>query len=135
MLAGYTTANNSANARRSAATLATVETGGSYAIDAGLYTVQAADGAAPYAAFAPVTATYYIPGPRPADGTRWFVVQVANAFLANPRKVTSTEYLLFTQAAAAAHGRTRSSPTWSAARTPRRSRSAATGSRPRSAPP
>jgi hypothetical protein len=99
VLAGYTSANNSANARRSAATLATVETGGSYAIDAGLYTVQAADGAAPYAAFAPVTATYYIPRSEPADGTHWFVVQVANAFLANPKKVTSTEYLLFTQAA------------------------------------
>ena len=99
VLAGYTAANNSANARRNAATLATVETGGSYAIDAGLYTVQAADGAAPYAAFAPVTATYYIPRAEPADGTRWFVVQVANAFSANPKKVTSTEYLLFTQAA------------------------------------
>ena len=99
VLADYTSANNSANARRSAATLATVETGGSYAIDAGLYTVQAADGAAPYAAFAPVTATYYIPRAEPAGGTRWFVVQVANAFAANPKKVTSTEYLLFTQAA------------------------------------
>jgi hypothetical protein len=99
VLAGYTSANNSANARRNAAALATVETGGSYAIDAGLYTVQAADGAAPYAAFAPVTATYYIPRAEPANGTRWFVVQVANAFSANPKKVTSTEYLLFTQAA------------------------------------
>ena len=99
VLAGYTSANNRANARRNAATLATVETGGSYAIDTGLYTVQAADGAAPYAAFAPVTATYYIPRAEPAGGTRWFVVQVGNAFLANPKKVTSTEYLLFTQAA------------------------------------
>ena len=99
VLSRYTTANNNANARRSAATLATVETGGSYAIDAALYTVQAADGAAPYAAFTPVAATYYIPQAEPADGTRWFVVQVSNAFSANPNKVTSTEYLLFTQAA------------------------------------
>jgi hypothetical protein len=99
VVAAYTAANNSANARRNAATLATVETGGSYAIDAGLYTVQAADGAAPFAAFAPVTSTYYIPRGEPAGGTRWFVVQVANAFSANPKKVTSTEYLLFTQAA------------------------------------
>ena len=68
-------------------------------IDAGLYTVQAADGAAPYAAFSPVAATYYIPRAEAADGTRWFVVQVANAFAADPNKVTSTEYLLFTQAA------------------------------------
>jgi hypothetical protein len=99
VLSTYTTANNSANARRSTATLATVETGGSYAIDAGLYTVQAAEGAAPYAAFTPVAATYYIPRAEPAGGTRWFVVQVSNAFSADPNKVTSTEYLLFTQAA------------------------------------
>ena len=99
VLSAYTTANNSANARRSATTLATVETGGSYAIDAGLYTVQAADGAAPYAAFAPVTSTYYIPRAEPAGGPRWFAVQVSNAFTADPGKVTSTEYLLFTQAA------------------------------------
>jgi hypothetical protein len=98
VLSAYTTANNSANARRSATTLATVETGGSYAIDAGLYTVQAADGAAPYAAFAPVTATYYIPRSEAAGETRWFVVQVSNAFTADPGKVTSTEYLLFTRA-------------------------------------
>src|SRR6202034_1436811 len=75
------------------------ETGGSYAIDAGLYTVQAADGAAPYAAFTPVAATYYIPRAEPAGGTRWFVVEVFNAFSGDPNKVTSTEYLLFTQAA------------------------------------
>ena len=99
VLSAYTTANNSANARRSSVALATVETGGSYAIDAGLYTVQAAEGATPYAAFAPVSATYYIPQAEPADATRWFVVQVANAFSADPKKVTSTEYLLFTQAA------------------------------------
>jgi hypothetical protein len=101
-LAGYTSANNSANTRRSAGTLAGVETGGSYAIDAGLYTVQAADGAAPYAAFTPVAATYYIPRAEPADGPRWFAVQVSNAFTADPGKVTSTEYLLFTQAASGA---------------------------------
>ena len=99
VLSAYTTANNSANARRSSTTLATVETGGSYAIDAGLYTVQAAEGATPYAAFAPVSATYYIPQAEPADATRWFVVRVANAFSADPKKVTSTEYLLFAQAA------------------------------------
>jgi hypothetical protein len=102
VLSAYTAANNSANARRSAATLATVETGGSYAIDAGLYTVQAAAGAAPYPAFTPVAATYYIPQAEAADGTRWFVVQVSNAFSADPKKVTSTEYLLFTQAASGA---------------------------------
>ena len=45
-------------------------------------------------------ATYYIPRDEPAGRPRWFVVQVANAFTANPEKVTTHEYLLFTQSAA-----------------------------------
>jgi hypothetical protein len=100
VLAAYTTANNSANAQRSDATLAMVETGSSEAIDAGLYQEQQASGTAPYPAFGPAQATYYLPRNEPAGGPRWFVVQVANAFTANPEKVTSTEYLLFTQSAA-----------------------------------
>jgi hypothetical protein len=99
VLAGYTTANNSANAQRSDTTLAMVETGSSYAIDAGLYQEQRAAGTAPYPAFSPVQATYYIPRNEPARGPRWFVVQVANAFQSSPAMVTSDEYLLFTQAA------------------------------------
>jgi hypothetical protein len=99
VLAAYTTANNSANAQRSDTLLASVETGSSNAIDAGLYVTQAAAGTAPYPAFSPVQATYYIPRDEPATGPRWFVVQVANAFTSNPRKITSNEYLLFTQPA------------------------------------
>jgi hypothetical protein len=98
-LAGYSTVNNSANAQRSGQLLASVESGSSYAIDAGLYQEQQAAGTAPYPAFTPVQATYYIPRDQPAAGPRWFAVQVANAFTANPAKVASTEYLLFTQAA------------------------------------
>ncbi len=98
-LAAYTTGNNAANAARSDAELARVETGGSYAIDAGSYAIQRAANARPFPAFAPVAARYYIPRSEPAAGPRWFVVRVANAFSANPKKVTSTEYLLFTQAA------------------------------------
>jgi hypothetical protein len=98
-LNGYTTINNSANAQRSDSELAMVETGSSYAIDAGLYQTQRADGAAPYPAFGPAAATYYIPRTEPAGGPRWFVVRVANAFAAHPKKVTSTEYLLFTETA------------------------------------
>ncbi len=97
VLAGYTAGNNSANARRSDAQLATAETGASYAIDAGLYQAQQAEGAAPYPPFGPVQATYYIPGNEPAGGPRWFAVQVANAFKSSPSTVTSDEYLLFTQ--------------------------------------
>jgi hypothetical protein len=97
VVAGYTTANNQANAQRSGTLLATIETGSSYAIDAGLY--QAQQGTAPYPAFAPAQAAYYIPRGEAASGPRWFAVQVANAFDANPGKVTSTEYLLFTQTA------------------------------------
>jgi hypothetical protein len=99
VLARYTAVNNSANAQRSTATLATIESGSSNAIDAGLYQEDAAEGQAPFPAFSAVKATYYIPNGEPAAGPRWFVVEVANAFTANPGKVTSQEYLLFTQAA------------------------------------
>jgi hypothetical protein len=99
VLAGYTTVNNGANAQHSDTLLASVESGSSYAIDAGLYQEQQAAGTAPYPAFGPVQATYYIPRDEPASGPRWFVVQVANAFASNPKKVTSDEYLLFTQSA------------------------------------
>ena len=98
VVAGYTTANNSANAQRNATRLATIETGSSFAIDAGLYQMQQAAGSAAYPAFGPVQTTYYIPRNEPAGGPRWFVVQVANAFFSSPKRVTNTEYLLFTQA-------------------------------------
>ena len=98
VLAGYTTANNSANAQRSATRLATIETGSSFAIDAGLYQLQQAAGSASYPAFGPVQTTYYIPRNEAAGSPRWFVVQVANAFFSSPKRVTNTEYLLFTQA-------------------------------------
>ena len=100
VLAAYTTVNNDANAQRSGTLLASVESGSSFAIDAGLYQEQQAAGTAPFPAFSPVQATYYLPRDEPAGGPRWFVVQVANAFDSNPGKVTSNEYLLFTQSAA-----------------------------------
>jgi len=99
ILSRYTMTNNSANAERSDAILARVESGSSYAIDAGLYRKQLADGTH-YPAFGPVQATYYIPRDEPAaSGPRWFVVQVANAFQSSPATVASDEYLLFTQPA------------------------------------
>jgi len=98
VLAAYTTANNASNAQRSDAELAAIETGGSDAIDAGLYRMQVAAGGAPYPAFMPVQTTYYIPSAEPATGPRWFIANVANAFASSPEKVASTEYLLFTQA-------------------------------------
>jgi hypothetical protein len=100
VLANYTAVNNNANARRSETLLATVEAGSSDAIDAGLYRQQQAAGNGPYPAFGPVQATYYLPRDEPSAGPRWFAVQVANAFTANPAKVTTYEYLLFTQSAA-----------------------------------
>ena len=100
VLSRYTTTNNSANAQRSDAIIASVESGSSYAIDAALYQKQLADGTH-YPAFGPVQATYYIPRDEPAGrGPRWFVVQVANAFQSSPATVTSDEYLLFTQSVA-----------------------------------
>jgi hypothetical protein len=99
VLARYTTVNNSANAQRSDTLLATVETGSSYAIDAGMYRARQAEGAGPYAAFSPVQATYYIPRDEPVTEPYWFVVQVANAFQSSPATVASDEYLVFTQSA------------------------------------
>ena len=96
VLAAYTTANNAANAQRSDTLLATIETGSSYAVDAGLYRLQQAENAATYPAFGPRRAQYYIP--RETAYPRWFVAGVANAELAAPTKITGTEYLLFTQA-------------------------------------
>ena len=96
VLAAYTTANNTANAQRSDSLLATIETGSSYAIDAGLYRLQQALNATAYPAFGPQRAQFYIP--RETGYPRWFVVQVANADLASPAKITGTEYLVFTQA-------------------------------------
>lgn len=101
VLAGYTVANNEANAQRSDAVLATVETGSSYAIDTGIYRVQQAENATQYPAFGPARAVYYIPR-EPAAYPHWFAVQVFNASLASPKKVTGIEYLVFTQAAAGA---------------------------------
>src|SRR5579872_2553021 len=46
VLANYTTANNTANAQRSDSVLATIETGSSYAVDAGLYRLQLAENVA-----------------------------------------------------------------------------------------
>jgi hypothetical protein len=97
VLARYTAVNNTANAERSTALLATVEAGSSYATDAGQYQAQQAVQAAPYPPFSPVQATYYLPAGEPAAGPRWFVVQVANAFKTSPSTVTSDEYLLFAQ--------------------------------------
>ena len=71
VLASYTTTNNSANAQRSDTLLGTVETASSYAIDAGMYQAQQASGTAPFPAFAPAQATYYIPRDEPATGARW----------------------------------------------------------------
>lgn len=95
VLANYTAANNTANAQRSDSLLATIETGSSYAVDAGLYQAQQAENAATYPAFGPQREQYYIP--RETAYPRWFVVQVSNADLDTPAKITSTEYLLFTQ--------------------------------------
>src|SRR6202035_2003738 len=89
-----------ANAQHSGTMLASVESGSSFAIDAGLYQEQQAAATAPSPAFSPVQATYSLPRDEPAGGPRWFVVQVANAFDSNQGKVTSSEYLLFTQSAA-----------------------------------
>ena len=101
VLAAYTTANNSANAQASESLLATVEGGGSLAIDAGIYDGQRASHAAPYPAYEPASASYYIPLESPVTYPHWFAVQVTNA-LSSSGKVFNAEYVVFTQAAAGA---------------------------------
>ena len=98
VLSAYTAANNTANAQASQPILAAVETGSSLAIDAGIYQGQKAGNSAPFPAFGPVTATYYIPLEPPAAYPHWFAVHARNAFLSDPGKVVSGEYLVFTQA-------------------------------------
>lgn len=105
VLAGYTAGNNRANATRSVARLAAIETGSSYAIDAALDLTARASGAAPYPAFEPASVAYYIPRTEPATGPRWFAARVGNAFASSPAKVSSVEYLLFLQAAPGARWR------------------------------
>ncbi len=105
VLAAYTAANNTANAQASQSLLAGVETGGSLAIDAGIYAAQRASHAAGYPAFGPVAASYYIPLESPAAYPHWFAVRVTNALLRGSSRsgaVINAEYLVFTQAAAGA---------------------------------
>jgi hypothetical protein len=99
VLASYTSVNNSANAQASQSLLATVEGGGSLAIDSGIYDAQRASRAAGFPPYGPVTASYYIPLEAPAAYPHWFAVRVANA---RSGKVFNSEYLVFTQAAAGA---------------------------------
>jgi len=100
VLTNYTAANNRANSSMSATMLAGVETGSSFAIDSGVYRQQQAERAAPFQAFGPRQAEFYIPRQSPAAYPHWFVVQVANAGLAGTANSTgSTQYVVFTQAA------------------------------------
>jgi hypothetical protein len=101
VLAAYTTANNLANAQASQSVLAVVETGSSLAIDGGIDQGKSATGAAPYPAYGPSQASYYIPLEAPGY-PRWFAVQVRNALASAPGQVLNSEYLVFTQGAAGA---------------------------------
>ena len=98
VLAAYTAGSNAANAQRSDTRLAAIETGSSYAIDAARYRAQAAADATANPSVEPLRTSYYIPRDEPGGGPRWFVVQVTNAFTSSPATVTSSQYLLFTQA-------------------------------------
>jgi hypothetical protein len=98
VVTGYTAANNAANAQASRPALAAVETGSSLAIDSGIYQGQRAGGSAPYPAYGPVAASYFIPLEQPAAYPHWFAVHVRNAFLSGSGKFINAEYLIFTQA-------------------------------------
>ena len=98
VLATYTSTNNMANAQASQSQLATVETGGSLAIDDGIDEMKKASGSAPYPAYGPAHASYYIPLESPSY-PHWFAVQVGNALATAPAQVINSEFLVFTQAA------------------------------------
>jgi hypothetical protein len=98
VLATYTSTNNMANAQASQSQLATVETGSSLAIDGGIDQVKNASGSAPYPAYEPAHASYYIPLESPGY-PHWFAVQVQNALASAPGQVIDSEYLIFTQGA------------------------------------
>jgi hypothetical protein len=77
---------------------ATVEGDSSLAIDAGIYRKKRANGSSGYPAFTAMAASYYIPL-EPAAYPHWFVAGVKNAFMSDPGRPISTEYLVFTQSA------------------------------------
>lgn len=101
VLNSYTTTNNTANTQMSDSLLATYETGGSYALDAGSYREQQAMNLGPYPAFGPIHTHFYIPL-ESAAYPHWFAVEVTNATFAKPRKAANTELLVFTQASSSA---------------------------------
>ncbi|MCL2586036.1 MAG: hypothetical protein FWE35_26680 [Streptosporangiales bacterium] len=109
ILARYTAANNTANARMDPGLLASIETGSSQAIDSAAYLVQRAEGASPSPAFAPATSRFWIPR-EPAAYPRWFAVSVANRELGARHAVLGTGYLLFTRASAGAPWKVASGP-------------------------
>ena len=125
----YTAANNQANAQRSDSVLATIETGSSYAVDAGLYRMQQAENAATYPAFGPQRAQYYIP--RETPPTRAGSSSRCQRRAGHPKKITGTEYLLFTQTAPGAPWKNAVEPYLLAGAAPRRWRLARAASPPR----
>ena len=98
VLAGYTTANDRSNAKRSDRLLAAFESGSSYALDAGFYRAEQAEKAAPNPAFTQTRAQFYVPR-EAAAYPHWFAALVTNVDRAKRPTVRGTEYLVFTQAA------------------------------------
>ncbi len=130
VLATYTSTNNTANAQASQPQLATVETGSSLAIDAGIDRVKHASGSAPYPAYGPAHAAYYIPLEPPA--TRAGSPSRSATRSPAPRARSSTASTWSSpKPRPGPHGRTRSSP--SSSRESRRhvSPSTRTATRPR----
>jgi hypothetical protein len=98
VLAGYATANNRSNAKMSDSLLGTYESGSSYALDAGFYRAERGAKSAPYPAFTPAQAQFYIPR-EAAAYPHWFAALATNVGLAKGSRDLGIEYLVFTQAA------------------------------------
>jgi hypothetical protein len=99
VLAHYWRVNDAANQSRSDTLLARIETGSSYAMDAGAYHMSRVTDLSNsrYAPFTAENAVHYIPRQPAGVYPRWFAARVTYATLTSPQHATGTGYVLFIQ--------------------------------------
>jgi hypothetical protein len=99
VLAHYWRVNNTANQARSGALLAAIESGSSYAMDAGTYQMSRVTDPlnSHYVPFTAENAIFYIPRQPAGAYPRWFAARVTYITLASPHQVTGAGYVLFVQ--------------------------------------
>ena len=100
VFAAFMTQNNQANKTRSAALLAQIEGGTSYAIDAGAYrTGRASDPAdSRYTAITATSTVYWVPRLPAGTWPRWFAARLTYTPAGSPQQVIAAGYVVFAQA-------------------------------------